>query len=253
MTPVLPFWNVLSFHCLPSTNRYIKEHWASLPDRTVVWALCQTEGRGRRDRSWVSEKGGLWISFLFKELIHPPHILQMLIGLGTAKSLESSFPGHRFLLKWPNDLYIQGKKIAGILQENLYEPDLTACIIGLGININNPLPAELSGKATTLSQIVGTPLDLTQTFQTILDYLQWRWESLDLDQLAHEWLESSLIQPGMIVHIREEINNQTFVGPVIDVSPTRITLQVEDRRPQSFVAGDIHILDIHTGYSDSAL
>jgi BirA family biotin operon repressor/biotin-[acetyl-CoA-carboxylase] ligase len=246
MTPARSFWHVLPFDCLPSTNRYIKEHWASLPDRTVVWALFQTEGRGRLNRSWISERGGLWISFLFKDFVHPPDILQMLIGLGTAKSLESSFPENRFLLKWPNDIYIQGKKIAGILQENLYEPDLSACIIGLGININNPLPSELSAQATTLSQIVGTPLDLTQSLRTILDDLEWQWVNQDAGRLLHEWLEYSWIQPGMVVHIREEIKKQTFVGTVVEVTPTMITLQGDDRKTHAFVAGDIHILNIQT-------
>ena len=115
---------------IPSTNTYLKSEYNNYEDNTILWALEQTGGRGRYDRKWES-KGDLTFSFLFKEkynsaIIAPLSIVLALADLGISTKI-----------KWPNDIYLHGSKLSGILVEDIYEDNLLASIIGIGINMND--------------------------------------------------------------------------------------------------------------------
>ena len=122
-----------------STNRYAKEHFAELPDGTLVTAERQTAGRGRQGRHWISPGGeNIYASWIIKQ----PHDLYLSTAAGSLAvldTLRAIVPGHDFFLKWPNDIYVGNSKICGILTESVLGPGykVEGVVVGLGININS--------------------------------------------------------------------------------------------------------------------
>ena len=127
--------NFLYFDSIHSTNTYLKEQGAQLPDGTAVAAGHQYAGRGRQGRSWQSSEEALALSVLLKGV--PPYLMQMLpilFGIGARRAL-SLLCGREILLKWPNDLLLGEKKIAGILCESAGFGEDTLAVCGIGVNL----------------------------------------------------------------------------------------------------------------------
>jgi BirA family biotin operon repressor/biotin-[acetyl-CoA-carboxylase] ligase len=142
---------------------------------TIVVAAEQTAGRGSRGRSWHSPRGGLWLSLLLRPAAAGSELLGIRTGLAVAEALETLRPGLRVELKWPNDLLLGDRKLGGVLCEARWVGGVPAWVaIGIGINVTNPIPAELRGVAVALSEVVpeATP-DL------VLERLLPRLESVD--------------------------------------------------------------------------
>lgn len=119
-----------------STNTYAKDHCNELPDGALVCADIQTAGRGRLDRKWVSEKGNFSGTLLLKKLTNP-FLGTMVVSLAALDALKELAPEAPVWLKWPNDLYIDECKVAGILSETTTGSDGKCCIaVGLGVNLN---------------------------------------------------------------------------------------------------------------------
>lgn len=134
--------NYVYFEEISSTNDYIKSK--NFPDGTVVVAETQTAGKGRKGRRWISSYGkGLYFSVLLK-----PHLeisflskLSLLFVYAVFETLQKYLPEQLSLkIKWPNDIYLNGKKLAGFLIDTAVENnEITKVIVGIGININNQL------------------------------------------------------------------------------------------------------------------
>ncbi|MBR2427003.1 MAG: biotin--[Lentisphaeria bacterium] len=126
-----------------STNKYAKEHFAELPDGTLVTASRQTAGRGRQGRQWISPADeNIYATMIIKN-VHPDDLyLTTAAGsLAVLETLREFAPGYDFFLKWPNDVYVNNQKICGILTESVLGPGykLEGVAVGLGININSEL------------------------------------------------------------------------------------------------------------------
>jgi BirA family transcriptional regulator, biotin operon repressor / biotin---[acetyl-CoA-carboxylase] ligase len=136
---------------LPSTNDRARELADSgAAPFTVVLADEQTAGRGRSGHSWHSAFGtGLWISALLPGAGMLPAHLPLLVGLATARAAERASPRVGIGLKWPNDLFLKGRKVGGILCERHHGVVVT----GVGLNVRQrhmDFPPELLGVATSL-------------------------------------------------------------------------------------------------------
>jgi BirA family transcriptional regulator, biotin operon repressor / biotin---[acetyl-CoA-carboxylase] ligase len=120
---------------------------------TVVVAAEQTGGRGSRGRAWHSPRGGLWLSILLRpEGKGAVELLALRAGLAVARALDRAGIPRQVLLKWPNDLMIEDRKLGGILCEARWHGDVLAwVVVGLGLNVRNPLLPELQHAATTLA------------------------------------------------------------------------------------------------------
>lgn len=130
---ILPIQETIS-----STNTWLKEHAAVYPDRTVLIAKEQTNGRGRNERTFYSAKGkGLYLSILLKA--HMQDLPFTKLTACSALALQRAIFENCQLqtqIKWVNDIIYQGHKLAGILCETLYEGNApTAFIIGFGVNV----------------------------------------------------------------------------------------------------------------------
>jgi BirA family biotin operon repressor/biotin-[acetyl-CoA-carboxylase] ligase len=138
---------------------------------TVVIADFQTNGRGRERRLWESPAGsGLLLSLVGPHLEPPARALVPLrVGLATCRAVEAVAPGVRAGLKWPNDVQIEGRKVAGVLCEST--PG--GVVIGIGVNVR---PGWLLGSAgegrVALEDVVGRPVDRAELAGRLLTELR---------------------------------------------------------------------------------
>ena len=165
--------NILRFETIESTNSYAKT-LLKTKENAVVIAKRQTGGRGTKGRSFSSEEGGVYLTKLTFYENFPAKdafLVMARAAVAVCETLESFslFPK----IKWANDIFVDDKKICGILVENIFSGNrLTASIVGVGLNINNSLPEELKPIATTASEAAGKPLDLIQVERTLLRCLE---------------------------------------------------------------------------------
>ena len=136
---------------IPSTNAALKE-MASASVGTTLIAERQTAGRGRLGRSFHSPDGGLYLSTLLRPADPNPGRITCCAAVAAARAIESLCDA-KIDIKWVNDLYLNGRKLAGILAEGVLLPDgtLTAVVLGIGVNVGvTDFPDELSSIATSL-------------------------------------------------------------------------------------------------------
>ncbi len=131
------------------------------PAGTVVLAEEQTAGRGRDGRTWISAAGGVWLGMLLRPPLPAPGVLSLRVGLVLADVVEAvlgvrptSLSGPRAALKWPNDVLVGDRKVAGILCESRWQGDALQWLgVGIGINVVNDIPAELHDRAVSLREL----------------------------------------------------------------------------------------------------
>jgi len=126
------------------------------PEGTVVVAEEQTDGRGRRGRTWESAaRAGLWWSLLLRPRVSADRLgwLPLVVGLGVARGVDQA-TGLAVELKWPNDVVVGGRKLAGILAERLADG---AIVVGVGINVDHR-PDEMPAGGTSM-RILGVEPD----------------------------------------------------------------------------------------------
>jgi len=131
----------------------------------------QSAGRGRNGRTWISRQGGLFFSILERpNLTIADYTLSSLImQIAVVKSI-SKICGKKAYLRWPNDIYINNRKIAGITTEISGEGDIITWLTGgIGVNVNNPSP---SIKATSCSEITGKQISRRVVLTNILEEIE---------------------------------------------------------------------------------
>lgn len=164
----------------------------------VVFAESQTRGRGRLGRKWISPAGrGLWFSVLLRPDLRPQEATRLTVASATAlrRAIESQ-TGLKPKIKWPNDILVHGRKVAGILTELSAELDhVKYVILGIGVDVNlNPseFPPELRKVATSLKaeldKAVSRP-DLAVAILRELDNDYARIGASQFTALADEWQE----------------------------------------------------------------
>lgn len=117
-----------------STNSYVKRNCRVLADGTLVYADVQSAGRGRLNRSWLSLPGNFFGTLLMKNLANP-FLGTMVMSLGAMDVLKNLAPDLDVWLKWPNDIYLEDAKLAGILSESIELDNKRAIAVGLGVNL----------------------------------------------------------------------------------------------------------------------
>ncbi|MCB1124970.1 MAG: biotin--[acetyl-CoA-carboxylase] ligase [Verrucomicrobiae bacterium] len=164
----------------------------------VVLAESQTRGRGRLGRKWVSPPGrGLWCSVLLRPRLAPSQAtrLTILAAVALARAIRDT-TGLEPEIKWPNDLLLRGRKVAGILTEMHAEVEqVRHVILGIGVNVNleaTDLPPELRSVATSLKLELGVAVDRAALLVALLHHLDEGYARLGqghFDELAAEWAD----------------------------------------------------------------
>jgi BirA family biotin operon repressor/biotin-[acetyl-CoA-carboxylase] ligase len=187
------------FEQTTSTNDVIEKLARDgVKEGVVVFAESQTKGRGRLGRKWISPTHkGLWFSILLRPNLRPQETTQLTVASATALrraiQLET---GLKPEIKWPNDILIGGKKVAGILTELSAELDkVRHVILGIGVDVNlnaNEFPAELRKSATSLKIESGNPIERAELATEILRELDANYEKIcsgKFASVADEWEE----------------------------------------------------------------
>jgi BirA family biotin operon repressor/biotin-[acetyl-CoA-carboxylase] ligase len=185
---------ILVFEETASTNDIV-EHMARSQAREglVVFAESQTKGRGRHGRAWVSPRGkGLWFSVLLRPKFKPSAAPRITVAAGVAVAhAMRKTTGLDARIKWPNDVIVAGKKVAGILTELHAEGDeIIAAILGIGIDVNcraEELPADI---ATSLQIETGKPQDRVALAAEVLAALDHFYRA-DFEAVVAEWARLS--------------------------------------------------------------
>ena len=186
-----PFTTINVVESTGSTNDDLKKNAAKLKHGSVLISDAQTDGKGRNGRHFVSLPGvGIYCSILLKPKFDPHNYLRLSIlsGIILCETIRE-YTGLLPTLKWPNDVLIKGKKVAGILCESTYQANKASpFIIGWGLNVyTQDFPHELAEIATTLEDNSSWPLDrnlLIQDFLVRLAAYLPRLASLNLSKMA---------------------------------------------------------------------
>lgn len=220
---------------------------------TVVIADSQTKGRGRLGRSWVSPpRRNLYMSVILRPAIvagaAPP--LSLVAGVAVAETIRDWTP--RAVLKWPNDVLIDRRKVSGVLTE--MEADdgwVRFVIVGIGVNINSTaddFPAELRDTAVSLRDIVGAPVDRTAFAESLLSRLEQRY-----DQFLHGGFV--IIRPvcerlsGLTgQHVQVDDGAHRYAGLVTGIAANgSLCLRDATGRDIEVLVGDVSIINTSEG------
>lgn len=150
----------IRFDTVTSTNDFLKQNKANLDHGTVVSASVQTKGRGRKERTWMSQKGNLYFSFLLTKDIAYKDLARILFqtSISIIKVLEEY--GVKADIKYPNDIIVNKKKIGGILIETSGGQALDSICVGVGINVMQENFPNLETKAISMVNVLHKQIDL---------------------------------------------------------------------------------------------
>lgn len=184
-------YNAYIIDVVDSTNTYFKNNYQNYQDKSVLIANKQTNGRGRFERTWKSNND-ICFSILYKKkelfsVIAPLAIIYALKDL----NIDA-------LIKWPNDIYVNNKKLSGILIEDIYKDSFLASIVGIGININDYDEFNAIGLASI------TNINRDSLIFNILKYIEY-FKKLSNEKLIEIYKNNSLIINKSIVY-----KNQTY-------------------------------------------
>lgn len=205
---------------------------------TIVTDL-QRAGRGRQGRTWESPRGeGLLFSIVLRPPIDVLALLPLLAGVTVAGAIEAT-TGVLADLKWPNDVLVSGKKIAGILLER---PPDSAVVLGIGINVNQS-PPSLPENATSIATVVGHSLEREGLLAAILNDLNNAYERANretVEWIVPAWRSRSSMLGQPVVFVRDGAETQAIAE---DVGPNgALIVRTSDGTRIELIAGEVERL-----------
>lgn len=192
----------------------------------VVVSDEMSSGRGRLGRRWSATSGGLW----FTLVLTPPkltniQILSLGIASSVAKALRELYE-IKAVVKWPNDVLVNEKKISGVLIEGKKNVK-TALFVGVGVNVNNEIPAELREKAVSVKEILNQEVSRVPLLAKILQFIEETYFKLLEDrsnEVLKEWCD---LTETLGRKVRVTTINEVIEGVAVNVAPDG-SLIVED-------------------------
>lgn len=243
--------------CLDSVDSTMNAAFALALDGavegTVVCAESQTKGRGRLGRGWSSPKGkGVYFSIVLRPSLSPMETakLTLLAAVSVSEAIEE-VTGVRARIKWPNDLLVNGCKLAGILTEMRAELDqVRFVVIGVGINVNNTISQLVDG-ATSLRQETQQSISRIALLRSVLARLELRYFEMrraGFGPAIAEWKERSVTLNN---RVRVQDPNGFTEGLAVDISDEGgLLIRLDDGSIIKRMAGDVTMVrPVQTGAS----
>ncbi len=205
------------FDSLDSTMNEIKKKQYNVYEEVVVIANKQTQGRGRRNNNWVSDEGNLYLSIRLKKKIYKNHhFITYMIGIVMYEIIKEYVSKPiKTIIKWPNDILIDNKKVSGILVEFLsYGSIIKDTIIGIGVNINNN-PKKIKKPSTYLKKYCNYTIENLELTKSILQEVDNWIEVLNNNKrlLLKEWMKRSVKLNSQIkFHYNDRIVSGIYKG-----------------------------------------
>lgn len=243
--------NIIVLDETDSTNNYAKKLTAGeAPSGTVIVADRQTAGKGRMGRSFVSPSGkGLYMSVI----VHPEFSIQTAplitsaAAVATAEAIESLCKTD-VRIKWVNDLYINGKKIVGILTEASVDMEmrtLDIAVIGIGINvrsIGDSFDEELSARATSIQDETGVVLDRNELCAAVINHLDAHLARIESREFLREYRRRELLTGNMIT---AQIGSETLTGKAVGIDRNaNLMVETENGIVRSLSSGEANLCRI---------
>ena len=205
-------WEWYDANIVSSTNDEIKKLF--LKEKNIVLsAIEQTNGRGRRGRDWKGETGNLYFSYSLEINLKELSQIVCIVGLSLAKTILSYAKNLDIKIKWPNDVFVENRKISGILIENAKD---NLWIIGIGVNIvSSPKLSNSIYEATSLKENninITREEFLKQYLKTFhQDYSSYKQNGFD--SVKQEWLKMALnYQKEITIKTEKEIKTGIFLN-----------------------------------------
>ena len=226
----------LKFDEIDSTNNYMKENFSKFENYDIIAAKNQTSGRGRRGNTWSSSEGMALFSFLLKtenklDILEYTK-LPLIAGISTLVALKKIKDG-AYNFKWTNDVFLDNKKLCGILIEKVQEN----FIIGIGINVRNIIPDELQKIAISMNSdhdIDDLILKVVEEFSNYYKkFINGNWNEILQEINQYNFLKDKIIK----VHIGEQV----FQGKAKNIAQDgRLEIEI-DGELKLFSVGEIKI------------
>jgi BirA family biotin operon repressor/biotin-[acetyl-CoA-carboxylase] ligase len=237
-------WRVIALDAVGSTNDEAKTLAAAgAPHGTVVWAGRQEAGRGRRNRAWTSPEGNLYCSTILRPDTGPAAAGQLafVVALSLADAVAAVAPAATLSLKWPNDVLVNGRKVAGILLESSIRADdrVAWVVAGTGVNIRH-CPEGTAFPATALDAEVAAPIAPAALLEAYLAALaegcaQWQRQGFAPIRLA--WLARA---HGLGGPVTVQLERETLTGRFLDLDAEGgLILDLPGGRQRRVAAGDV--------------
>lgn len=235
---------LLVFDEVSSTNSTAKElAQAGAEEGTIVIARKQQHGRGRFDRIWQSPDGGVYLSMILrpKKSSESISLLPLVTALSVARTINSY--GLHTTIKWPNDVQVNGKKIAGILLESeIKEHEVIYVVVGIGINLNidkKDLSPDIQSRSTSMFYELDFSVDYHEFLKTFFMQFEKVYSLFvdhQLQRIIDEWkIQSDTLGKTICV----QTSTETLQGTAFDIDPFGfLLLRNENGEIKKILSGD---------------
>ena len=234
---IMKNYKCLHFEEIDSTNSYIKDNYQNLDDFTFVSTSFQRKGRGRNDHIWLSQKN---VNLMFSLLLKGEHaslggLLSIITAFSIAKVLEEKYELNKAEIKWPNDIYVDDKKICGILLEGEL-PNYV--IIGVGLNVNQvEFTGEYRKTPTSIRLEKKEEIDIKTLKEAVYDAL---FENITKNNGYLEYYRKHDYLKGKYVKVKQ--NNNYVEGYVLGVDDN-FNLMIEKEKEIFYISsGEIEVI-----------
>jgi len=242
-TPDLPaFYRLVAVEECGSTNDEAKAlAQAGAPEGTLVWARRQTGGRGRRGRVWASPEGNLYMTLVLRPRVPPAQAAQVsfVAAVALAEAVGSLIPGAP-KLKWPNDVLVDGAKIAGILLESEPGPGgaIDWVVLGMGVNVAH-FPPGLEYAATSIGAAGSPHVGVEAVLERFAgSFAVWynRWQGQGFAPVRAAWLTAAA---GLGGPITVRLSGESFKARFADLDGEGALMAETDTGLRRVTAGDV--------------
>ena len=240
---------IIKLNAIDSTNHFLKALSAqeSCENFTVVSTESQTEGKGQRGSGWASESGkNLTFSILYNQKVEgiaSLFTLNIIVALSVVEALKT-ISNLNFVIKWPNDILAENKKIGGILIENTFKNSSEVqSIIGIGLNVNQSQFENLP-QASSLYLLENQMFNREMLLLSIVNQLKFNLNQLPILGETHFWnaYHQILFKKG-IVSTFESVSGNRFVGKIQEVTNEgKLAVLLEDEAVQLFDVKEVKML-----------
>ncbi len=232
--------DVIILNEIDSTNNYAKENIEKLDAGSLVIAKKQLGGRGRRGRSFLSPEGGLYFSIITTadSSLCSGCFPTVVTAVSVCRAIEECC-GLSCDIKWVNDIYLNGKKLCGILCESTSVND--KIIIGIGININKPVNGfskEISDIATALSEHVNS-IDSSKLIAVVYNNIMTHSPDFNIKSVIDEYRTRSFVINKDIYVLK---NEEKIKAKAIGITDSgELTVEYPDKTKENLFYGDISV------------
>ncbi len=231
-------WTWYEAESVFSTNDTVKEEISGLGNNIVISAKCQTGGRGRRGKTWQEILGNLYFTYTQVASAQELSKIVCIIGLSLAKVIKALSPQSDVKIKWPNDVFLEGKKMSGILIENIKE-NLWA--IGIGINVEGAPKLEGANYQATSLKENGIALDRTEILRYYLNQYSEDMKEYRRNGFRHireQWLK---IAKNYHQEITVKTEKETKEGIFEDLDDNGYLILKTQQGEERIIAGDLFV------------